>query len=568
MRVYLALSFLLYTVLYVEGNSNGLLYHALEPDQDIHSWAEEGWQKLHRVEANQILEFTLALKQQNKAELESILLEVSDPDSQNYGEYLTVDQITEIVSPSEETIEIVRIWLANNDVPQEKCSLTANKDFLVCKISCEVAEKLLTGVVFSYFKHAKLKSVYVRSNSRYYVPVYVAQHLDFIGGVHRFPNVNFLKTKQVDFADEISEEGEGIHVGVYPTILRNRYNLTAADVGSHPNNSQAVAQFLEQYFTNRDLSEFMRLFVGSDFAHQTSINHVVGPNSGSTGIEASLDTQYIMSMGSNITTWFWSTAGRHASQEPFLLWLVELGNTSVIPPVFSVSYGDNEDSLSQTYMKRMSVEFQKLGLRGVSVLVSSGDDGAACKDNKFRPAFPVSSPYVTGVGGTGFSNPFSTGPEFGYEISGGGFSNVFPRPLYQAAQVASYMNTSQVPPQMYFNKTGRAYPDIASLCRHFWIVKNIIPAPGVMGTSASAPTVAGIMSMLNEYRLRSNKPTMGFLNPFLYKNPQALFDVTTGYNEGCQEHDRGFYAAKGYDPVTGNGTPNFPELLKAAMKMF
>ena len=95
---------------------------------------------------------------------------------------------------------------------------------------------------------------------------------------------------------------------------------------------------------------------------------------------------------------------------------------------------------------------------------------------------------------------------------------------------------------------------------------NHIPMPGVQGTSASAPTVAGIISMLNERRLQKNKPTMGFLNPFLYKNPQALNDVKGGYNEGCLPHDRGFYAAKGYDTVTGNGTPNFPKLVEAAMK--
>ena len=543
------------------------LYHELEPDQDLEYWIQEGWKKLHRVEPDKILELTFAIKQQNKDQLENLLLEVSNPDSKHYGEYINVDQITNIISPLEKSIDIVKIWLFNNGVSEEKCVLTMNRDFLVCKIPCQITENLLPGAVFSYFKHEKLHKMYIRSNSQYLVPQYVAEHLDFVGGIHRFPSINFFKTKQEDLPVEY-EQSERIHIGVYPSVLRQRYNLTAADVGSHPNNSQAVAQFLEQYYSNSDLSEFMSLFVGSEFVHRTSIDKVIGPNIGRSGVEASLDTQYITGLGANITTWFWSTGGRHESQEPFLQWMLDVGNTSYVPLVHSVSYGDDEVSLSSVYMKRINVEFMKLGLRGVTILFSSGDDGAGCKKNRFNPSFPVSSPYVTGVGGTGFNNPFSIGHEFSYEISGGGFSNIFEQPAYQAAQVANYLNSSIVPPQQYFNKTGRAYPDISAICRHFWIVNNRIPVAGVMGTSASTPTVAGIISMLNEQRLQNDLPSMGFINPFLYKNPQALYDVTTGYNEGCLPHDKGFYATTGYDPVSGNGTPNYPELVKAALKIF
>lgn len=39
----------------------------------------------------------------------------------------------------------------------------------------------------------------------------------------------------------------------------------------------------------------------------------------------------------------------------------------------------------------------------------------------------------------------------------------------------------------------------------------------VGGTSASAPTFAGIVTLLNNIRLGNNKPALGFLNPFLYQ---------------------------------------------------
>jgi len=83
----------------------------------------------------------------------------------------------------------------------------------------------------------------------------------------------------------------------------------------------------------------------------------------------------------------------------------------------------------------------------------------------------------------------------------------------------------------------------------------------VAGTSCSAPMFAGVVSLLNQGRLKANKPVLGFINPWLYQvaasNPNAFFDVTIGSNPGgCGA----FHCAVGYDPVTGVGTPNYAVL--------
>jgi len=44
---------------------------------------------------------------------------------------------------------------------------------------------------------------------------------------------------------------------------------------------------------------------------------------------------------------------------------------------------------------------------------------------------------------------------------------------------------------------------------------------GVAGTSASCPVVAGVFALLNGIRLEAGKPALGYLNPFIYKNPQV-----------------------------------------------
>lgn len=53
----------------------------------------------------------------------------------------------------------------------------------------------------------------------------------------------------------------------------------------------------------------MQLF-GSTFPHRSRVDHVIGPQgSGSAGLEASLDVEYLMSTGANISTWVFSNAG-------------------------------------------------------------------------------------------------------------------------------------------------------------------------------------------------------------------------------------------------------------------
>ena len=90
--------------------------------------------------------------------------------------------------------------------------------------------------------------------------------------------------------------------------------------GKHEANSQCTPQFLEQYYHSRDLNVFWKLYGGGYF-HRDDIDkvskqprilankhmvQVVGEvGEGISGIEASLDTQYILSTGNNITTWFW-----------------------------------------------------------------------------------------------------------------------------------------------------------------------------------------------------------------------------------------------------------------------
>ena len=190
-----------------------------------------------------------------------------------------------------------------------------------------------------------------------------------------------------------------------------------------------------------------------------------------------------------------------------------------------------------------------------------GGYGISCTGKQLVPMFPASLPSVTAIGGT-------TGmyPEKAWSGSGGGFSNRFAQPSWQRNAVKWYLknNTNTLPKASLFNATGRGIPDISAQATGFYIYKSGLYS-GVGGTSCSAPVVSGIFGLLNSARANVGKSPMGFLNPFIYANGNLFNDITSGKNPGCGTN--GFSASKGWDPITGYGTPNYEKLLVAALAL-
>merc|ERR1712048_74900 len=349
--------------------------------------------------------------------------------------------------------------------------------------------------------------------------------------------------------------------------LRKLYNVGVAE-GKAAQNKQAVTAFLEQGYSGLSLKAFWAMFCRGIKCGKGNPKLVGDAVSGSPGTESMLDIETITGVAGDVESEFWGFSGRspdNKQNEPFMKWLTQLSSTSDadVPKIFSTSYGEDESSWSYAAAQRLNVEFQKAGVRGISLLYAAGDEGANCKDGKFVPEGPGSSPYVTAVGGTkpasGFPNP---GGETAVGLSSGGFSSYWPMPAWQKDAVSHYLQQSGLPSSSRGYKTsGRAYPDIAAQAVNFFVVAGL-PLPGVAGTSCASPTAAGIFSLLNDVRLQGGKSTLGFLNPFIYENAAAFNDITTGSNRGCDFSD-GWPAKQGWDAVTGVGTPDFGKLAKA-----
>jgi len=258
---------------------------------------------------------------------------------------------------------------------------------------------------------------------------------------------------------------------------------------------------------------------------------------------------------------------------------------------------------TQGLVERTNTNFEKAGIRGVSVMVASGDSGVhgrtdeGCQAKTFRPDFPASSPFVTSVGGTYIEKPtylpsggdtpaicaggcVSGGEEVAvavspcYYTSGGGFSNYVEMPEWQKEVVQAYFTSGVVlPPSTFYNATNRGFPDVSAQGYNIEIYLSPTTPEPVSGTSAASPAFSGIISMLNDASIVKTGKPLGFLNPLLYQlakeTPDAFNDVTKGDNRcteaGCSPLCKGFNAFKGWDPVTGLGTPNYGKM-KAALE--
>jgi len=240
-------------------------------------------------------------------------------------------------------------------------------------------------------------------------------------------------------------------------------------------------------------------------------------------------------------------------------------------------------------------------------VAASGDSGvtdqgsclsAGSSRNIFSPTFP-SCPYITLVGATELSPEGLPERAVSNFASGGGFSNTFAQPEYQANAVnssvqfpRSHLGNILLTPSRFFtnhnpsfpsyssldgtiganggvyNRIGRAYPDISAVGNNGAMIYFRNTETPATGTSMATPIVAAIFTRINDERLAAGKKPIGFVNPTLYANPQMFNDITVGDGSWVPCGSSGFFSCvQGWDPVTGLGTPKYDEWLKVFMAL-
>eukprot|EP00467_Chlorarachnion_reptans_P001776 CAMPEP_0114525142 /NCGR_PEP_ID=MMETSP0109-20121206/22252_1 /TAXON_ID=29199 /ORGANISM="Chlorarachnion reptans, Strain CCCM449" /LENGTH=528 /DNA_ID=CAMNT_0001706675 /DNA_START=87 /DNA_END=1673 /DNA_ORIENTATION=+ len=493
------------------------------------------------TDSQEYLKVTFALKPADGEALEKALLNISDPHHARFRQYLSHDEVKALVKPLDGANEAVSKWVKENlGEPSSSVSSSKHEDFLHVATTVQKARE-----AFALDKDDLATS---KKSATTIVPEALKSFVYAI-----FDVVDTMMSPPSRRRRKLNVTGKFKGIDITPQILHKQYNIGPSDIGGKSDkNSQGVAAFEDAEFKQSDVDAFQKYY---DLP-SVKIN-VVGPNSGGYFGEAGLDTQYITACGRGVKSYF-------ISHEEFnmLSWCEEVLNMTQIPTVLSISWGGGESQYPIEHQVSANKCFQKLGVLGVSVFAASGDDGTGkqgffrCK--KFDPTWPASSPWVTAVGATYIDSSYG---ENGWQYSGGGFSCNFDRPSYQDAAIETYLNTTRnLPDSSLYCKNGRATPDIAAVGTNYLLCSGGCGGGGSLsGTSASTPTVAGMVSVINDMLMKEGKAPVGFINPVLYENAHDIgVDILTGNNkQGCPS---GFSAVQGWDAITGVGSPLFDKL--------
>ncbi|KAF8142715.1 subtilisin-like protein [Mycena galopus ATCC 62051] len=531
--------------------------------------------------AADVLNLRFALAANNIAGLEAKLGSLSTPGSPDFRQWLSADEVKAFVHPSAETTAAFAAFASANGL--NYTVISPNGDWVSLSLPVSHANTLFAAN-FETFTHPDITGTISRTLS-VSLPSELAGHVDVI-----HPTTEFIVPPQTPLvpapAESYTVEKRGppsscnttVDSGVItPSCLQQLYGIPTTPA-TQRKNTLMVTGYGEQWAQTADLSAFLKL-VRPDIPSNTTftlLTTVGGKNQqgpGDAGSEANLDIQYTIGIATGVPTEFLSVGGAN-SEGGFFTALDDMttyiDGLTTVPSVITTSYGAPEYAYGITFATKLCSSYMAFGARGISVIYASGDggvrgnhdDSTMCSDNNFIPVFPASCPYVTSVGSTiGFA------PEVSANFSSGGFSNFFPSPSYQTAAVAGFLETVPSNFAGTFNRTGRGFPDVAVQGLNFQIVND--GAPGLIGgTSASAPTFAAIIALINDRLLAAGKPVLGFLNPLIYSTGSKAFtDVTAGHNSGfvCPASSVAFDAAVGWDPLTGFGTPRFADLLTAAL---
>jgi len=557
-------------------HSDRVFYDSAHPCVQSQSCASHDFVEVGRAASKRPLTLTFAVVQRNLDQLERELYAVSDPSSARYGKHLSFEQVHELTTDVQAMKAVVTFVRRH---PQLSLVHVFRSGFVKVRGLVQAFEKLL-DTKFYRFHSEELGYDIVRTYS-YSLPKQLGRHVQLITGTIQFPSTNALR--QLTIRQRVAN-ADGT---VVPSLLNSYYNIDSNSVSA--NSTQSVFESLGQDYSPQDLKSFEQKFN----IPEQGIAKVIGPNNPkacglnpNNCIEANLDVEYIIAVA-NAPTTFWSI-GKNA-QDPFLQWAMAVASTPDVPLVHSISYGAVEDELPQNDLMRFNTEMQKLGVRGITVMVASGDDGVAnyiarSDPSKcgFNPSFPASSPYVTAVGAT--QGPEDSQPEIactsstqGQITTGGGFSTVYGQPSYQSSAVSNYLqNGPNLPPTNMFNASGRGYPDVAMMGHNY-----VIGIGGSFyqgsGTSAAAPVFAGLVSLVNDARSQNGDSPVGFINPALYSsNFTSVFnDITSGENNCCAAPQYGnpvcckygFTATTGWDPLTGMGSVDYEKFVSAFTSM-
>jgi kumamolisin len=506
------------------------------------------------VDGNTLLDLRIALPLHHEQELGALIDALYDPNSSQFGHYLTQAQFAARYLPDANDVAHVQEALGAQHLNVEP---TPQGTLLRVTGRAADVEAAMGTTLYSYM--APDGTPFTAPATELQLP----EGLPIVG-VHGLvqglgPHAQYRRAP-------IVHNPLALTAG-QPPLNANAIRAAYAVPASLQGEGQSVGLFQLDHYDPNDV----RRYCTQNSLRMPTINvvlidgapaYVTDPN---VQVEVTLDIELLHAMAPQLTEIRLYQGPTKSNFQNYLDVLNEMANPSQgdrkLLRILSTSYGYFENELSNASLQTEGAIFKQMAAQGQSFFAAAGDTGAYANPqtpNALAVIDPAAQPYVTAVGGTrlkvGTGGAYST--ETTWADGGGGVSRLWPAPSYQAglSRYATSLGSTQ----------ARNMPDIALNADpntgYGIYVHNTLVQVG--GTSCGAPIWAGIMALINGERASQSQAPLGFFNPTLYRlmeaasGPTVMHDIVSGQN--------GYYsAATGYDNVTGWGTPQSTALLAA-----
>jgi hypothetical protein len=543
--------------------------------------------------------------------LHQFLDDQQDKASSNYHKWLTPDEFGQQFGSSGQDIQQVTAWLLSHGLQINRVS--RGRSVIEFSGTESQVESALHTQIHQYLVNGEN---HWANASDPQIPAALAPAVAGVWSLHDFrkkPKLiigNHGQPVAAPWASPVTNLTSGKHA-LMPADFATIYNLNPIYASSIDGLGTTIAVVARSNIDTGDLYDF-RNVSGEPFPFFNIVYN--GPNPGifdqGEEFEAILDATWSGAIAPAANVNFVVSASTNTTDGVDLSELYIIDNNS--GDVMTESFSSCETGATQQEANALAALAEQAAAEGITYVVSSGDSGAeGCVNprnssaNGSPPSVNIlsSTPFTIAVGGTMFNenNSNSTywnstnGPGLGSAksyipenvwnescgscglwSSGGGASVLFSKPNWQ-------FGVSGIP-----NDSARDVPDVSLtaavhdaylLCFQRSCLNNQIYLAG--GTSASAPSFAGIMALVNQqygrqgqanyvlYRLAATETLSQCNGSSATSHPAStcIFnDVTKGNNAvpgelGYQTASAKYQAGTGYDLATGLGSVNVNNLV-------
>jgi kumamolisin len=493
-----------------------------------------------RLPATQSLRLNIALPLRNESDLDEVLQQIYDPRNPSYHQFLSVEEFTERFGPSQEDYDAVIGFAGENGLT---VTGTAQNRMIVDVTGPVANIERAFHVNVGVYQHPTEDRTFYAPDQEPTVDLPFA--LWHITGLDNFsiPRPASLWRAPERRRTATGSGPDGYFIG--SDMRAAYYGGTLTGSGQ----SVGLVEFagynvndVTNYFTN--VGPTLKAAIVGVSTDGSSLSCTAGCDD----TEQALDIEEVISMAPGLSQVFVYVSDT-SDVSIFNAMATTKSTNGVLPTSLSCSWGwTPADPTSDDPI------FKEFAAQGQNLFVASGDSGSY--NTRSRYVYPAEDAYITSVGGTDLTTASAGGAwksETAWRYSGGGISpDKIAIPSWQTAAITALNKTA-------LNKGSKTYrnsPDVAAEAN----TDNFICYDGTCeggwgGTSFAAPRWAGYLALANQQSALLGKPSLGFINPTIYP-------IGLGASYGTDFHDitsgsNGTYSAqKGYDLVTGWGSPN------------